>query len=137
MIATVIIILILIIAILMILVILPQNPKGGGLSSQMGGVAQIAGTHRTTDLLEKITWGMCIAIFVLAIGSNIIIRSTTKQSTFASPNVEAVSGKSVGDANAPATGTETPATTGTETPATGTEAPATTGTEKPVENPTK
>lgn len=59
---------------LLVLVILAQNSKGGGLSSQFGGsgASNMIGVKKTGDLLEKLTWGFIIAIFVLSIGTNLI-----------------------------------------------------------------
>ncbi|GAB4127073.1 MAG: hypothetical protein OHK0045_07880 [Raineya sp.] len=60
--------LIVLLAILLIIVILPQNSKGGGLTGSMAsGANQIIGVKKTNDLLEKITWGLMIAIFVLSL----------------------------------------------------------------------
>jgi len=47
--------------------VLVQNPKGGGLASGFTGGAQIGGVQRTTDFLEKGTWYLMIALFVLCI----------------------------------------------------------------------
>ncbi len=117
--ATLIIVLSIVIAVLLVLVILPQNPKGGGLSPQMGGVAQVAGTQKTTDILEKITWGMAASILILSILANVVIRSEgTKQGGFSSPNEEAAKGKSVGDVTPTQGETGTGTSTGTETPKT-------------------
>jgi preprotein translocase subunit SecG len=44
-------------SILLGLVVLIQNPKGGGLNSQMGGIGnQIFGASKSTDVVEKATW---------------------------------------------------------------------------------
>ena len=66
--------LIILISILLVLVILAQNSKGGGLTSQFGGsgASNMIGVKKTGDLLEKLTWGFIIAIFVLSIGTNLI-----------------------------------------------------------------
>ena len=68
------IILILIIAVLLVLVVLAQNSKGGGLSSQFGGsgASNIIGVKKTSDLLERLTWGFAIAILVLSVSVNIL-----------------------------------------------------------------
>ncbi len=68
-------ILILLAAVLLIVVVLAQNPKGGGLSDQFGGSAssQIIGVKRTGDLLEKVTWGLLIAVFALTIVSKAML----------------------------------------------------------------
>lgn len=76
-------------AILLVLVVLAQNSKGGGLSSQFGGSgsSQLMGVKRTTDLLEKITWGLAIALVVLTLATNLIIQAPVSDS-FSSPNVD-------------------------------------------------
>ena len=46
-----------------------QNPKGGGLSSTLGGSSQIGGVQKTTDFLDKSTWllaGILIALVLLS-----------------------------------------------------------------------
>jgi preprotein translocase subunit SecG len=61
---TIIIIIAIIAAVLLGLVVLIQNPKGGGLSGTFGGAAnQIFGYKRTTDDIERITWGLVIIVF--------------------------------------------------------------------------
>lgn len=67
------IVLIIIAAVLLILVILPQSSKGGGLTgSAAAGANQIIGVKKTTDLLEKLTWGLMIGIFVLSLLTHIL-----------------------------------------------------------------
>lgn len=70
-----IIVLITILCVLLVLVVLAQNPKGGGLSSEFGGggSSQMMGVKRTTDLLEKLTWGFAIGILVLSLGANLML----------------------------------------------------------------
>lgn len=70
---TFIISLIILFAILLVLVILAQNSKGGGLSSQFGGSAtsSMIGVKKTTDLLEKLTWGFAFGIIVLSMITNL------------------------------------------------------------------
>ncbi len=82
-------ILILISAILLILVVLAQNPKGGGLSSQFGGsgASNIIGVKKTSDLLEKLTWGFAIGIVVLSLGSKSLMNSPSATEDL-SPNLE-------------------------------------------------
>jgi preprotein translocase subunit SecG len=60
-------ILILIEAVFMILIVLVQNSKGGGLAAGFSSSNQIMGVRKTTDFLEKATWGLAIAIIVLSI----------------------------------------------------------------------
>ena len=68
-------ILVALICIMLILVVLIQNPKGGGLDSTFGGsgASQMFGAARSTDLIEKITWGLAIALFVLCIMTAIVV----------------------------------------------------------------
>lgn len=84
-----IIVFIIIAAVLLVLVILAQNSKGGGVSSQFGGSSanQMIGAQNTTNLLEKITWGLVTAILILSLGANFAI--DRNQGTIpSSPNVE-------------------------------------------------
>ena len=62
---------ILLLCVLLILVVLIQNPKGG-LSGDFGGSAsQMIRIKKTTDLLEKLTYGFMFAIAVLATYVNV------------------------------------------------------------------
>jgi preprotein translocase subunit SecG len=70
MITTLLVILIAIVSLLLILIIMVQNPKGGGLNSAFGGTAEaqkIMGAARSTDILEKITWGLGGALLILTL----------------------------------------------------------------------
>ena len=60
-------ILILISAILLILIVLIQNSKGGGLAAGFSSSNQIMGVRKTTDFLEKATWGLAGTVVVLCI----------------------------------------------------------------------
>jgi len=86
---TLVVTLIAITAVLLVLVVLAQNSKGGGLTSQFGGsgASQLMGVKRTTDLMEKITWGLAIALVVLTLSTNLIIEQPSKAG-ISSPNVE-------------------------------------------------
>lgn len=57
------------VCILLMAVILIQNPKGGGVDSTFGGQSanQMFGAARSTDFIEKLTWGLAIALVVLCI----------------------------------------------------------------------
>ncbi len=73
----------------MVLVVLAQNSKGGGLSSQFGGsgTSNLIGIKKTGDILEKITWGLGIAILLLSLSTNFIL-DTNAGNGFASPNID-------------------------------------------------
>ena len=66
---TLLVILIVIAAILMIGVVLIQDSKGGGLSSNFSSSNAIMGVRKTTDFVEKLTWGCAIFMIVLSIMS--------------------------------------------------------------------
>lgn len=62
-------IIIALVAALLIGVILIQNPKGGGVDSTFGGsqANQILGAAKSTDFVEKATWYLAAALFILCI----------------------------------------------------------------------
>ena len=62
------VILICLAALLMIGIVLIQESKGGGLSSSFASYNQIGGVRKTTDFIEKATWGLAIAMVVISIG---------------------------------------------------------------------
>jgi preprotein translocase subunit SecG len=68
---TFLIILGILLSVLLVCLILVQNPKGGGLSSGFSSSNNIIGVKRTGDFLENGTWGLAIAIMVIAILVNI------------------------------------------------------------------
>ncbi len=57
------------VAFFLVAAVLIQNPKGGGVDTTFGGGAanQMFGAARSADLIEKATWGLAIALFVLCI----------------------------------------------------------------------
>lgn len=64
---TLLVILICIAALLMIGIVLIQESKGGGLSSSFASYNQIGGVRKTTDFIEKATWGLAVAMVVISI----------------------------------------------------------------------
>jgi len=79
---TVITVFLIIICLLLALVVLVQNSKGGGLASGFSSSNQIMGVRKTTDVLEKLTWGLAIALMVFSItGTMMIPRGEEAQST--------------------------------------------------------
>jgi len=61
-------VLIALICVLLTAVVLIQNPKGGGIDSTFGGSAnQMFGAAKQADFIERLTWGLGIALFVLCI----------------------------------------------------------------------
>ena len=69
-------------SVLLGLVVLIQNPKGGGLNSQMGGIGnQIFGASKSTDVVEKATWYLAGAMLVICLSAAWMTKSTTKVSS--------------------------------------------------------
>jgi len=65
------------ICVLLMVAVLIQNPKGGGVDSTFGGGAanQMFGAAKSTDFIEKITWYLAIALFVLCIVTTLMVGS--------------------------------------------------------------
>ena len=100
---TAILVLIVILAILLVLAVLIQNSKGG-LSSSMGSASnQLIGVKRTTDILEKATWGLAISIMVLCLVSNFVLErpSTAADEDVSTINMEKAQ-ENTGSASQPA-----------------------------------
>ncbi len=129
---TLFVILIVLASFLMIGIVLIQESKGGGLSSQFSSSNSIMGVRKTTDIVEKTTWGLAIAMVIFSIAcayvapqsstSQSVVERTATETQTTNPNT--TPGFGVGKQTAPATGTNTTAPTKASTPA-ATEAPAT------------
>ena len=61
------VILIVLAALLMIGIVLIQESKGGGLASNFASSNNIIGVRKTTDFIEKATWGLAAAMVVLSV----------------------------------------------------------------------
>lgn len=83
-------VLIVIVSVLLVLVVLAQNSKGGGLSSQFGGAgaSNMIGVKKTSDLLEKLTWGLAITLFMLAMSSKFVAETGQSADEFTTPSIE-------------------------------------------------
>lgn len=64
---TLFVILIVIAAVLMIGIVLIQESKGGGLASNFSSSNSVLGVRKTTDFIEKATWGLAIAMVVCSV----------------------------------------------------------------------
>ena len=64
---TLLVILIVVAALLMIGIVLIQESKGGGLASSFSTYNQIGGVRKTTDFIEKTTWGLAAAMVVISV----------------------------------------------------------------------
>ena len=69
-------VLITIVCFLLIIVIMVQNPKGGGLSSSLGGSTQMGGVQKTTDFLDKSTWTLATILILLILLSSLSFSGT-------------------------------------------------------------
>ena len=65
-------------SVLITLIVLLQNGKGGGLASNFVAGNQTFGVRQTTDILEKITWGLVAFIFVVSIVSTFTLNNGGK-----------------------------------------------------------
>lgn len=65
-------------ALLMCFIVLIQNSKGGGLASGFASSNQIMGVRKTTDFLEKATWGLAVFMLVVSILSAYALPSATE-----------------------------------------------------------
>jgi preprotein translocase subunit SecG len=79
MLLTVITVLIALVCVVLMASVLIQNPKGGGIDSTFGGSSanQMFGAAKSADFIEKITWGLAIALMVLCIIAALIVNSST------------------------------------------------------------
>ena len=68
-------------ALLMCFVVLIQNSKGGGLSSSFAASNQIMGVRKTTDFIEKLTWGLAAFIVVVSILAAYAVPTHTEASS--------------------------------------------------------
>lgn len=68
-------------AVLMCFVVLVQNSKGGGLSSSFAASNQIMGVRKTTEFIEKLTWGLAVFMVVLSIATSYLVPTTVESSS--------------------------------------------------------
>lgn len=114
-----IVILIVIAAVLMCGIVLIQESKGGGLASSFADNNSMLGVRKTTDVVEKATWGLAVVMVVLSILSVAFLGSSS--STGSAIMEQAVEQQATNPNNLPAI----PQGETTETPTA--EAPATPG----------
>ena len=68
-------------ALLMCFIVLIQNSKGGGLASGFSSSNAIMGVRKTTDFLEKATWGLAIFMVVVSVATAYVIPTTSEASS--------------------------------------------------------
>ena len=72
------VILIVLAALLMIGIVLIQESKGGGLSSNFSSSNQIMGVRKTTDFIEKLTWGLAAFMVVISIACAYVLPTASE-----------------------------------------------------------
>lgn len=70
--------LMIVVSIFMVIIVLVQKSKGGGLNQSFASQTQIMGVRKSTDFVEKATWYLASAIFVLALASAALIPSNSE-----------------------------------------------------------
>ncbi|HEX8268944.1 MAG TPA: preprotein translocase subunit SecG [Flavobacterium sp.] len=103
---TIFLVLITIVCFLLIVVIMVQNPKGGGLSSTLGGSQMMGGVQKTTDFLDKSTWTLGTILIVLILLSSLSFTGALSDNE-----------SKLIDSDAPASQPVVPSAAGTTTPA--------------------
>ena len=69
--------LIIIASVALTFIVLIQKPKGGGIASNFSGGSQIMGVKRTNEIVEKLTWGLAVALLFLTMTSNLFLSSSS------------------------------------------------------------
>ncbi len=123
------VILIVIASLLMIGIVLIQESKGGGLSSNFSAGNQLAGVRKTTDFIEKATWGLAIAMVVLSVlcayfAPTAMTEQSAVEATTTNPLTNPATQQNFGVTPQAAEGQAAPAAEGQAAPAEGQAAPA-------------
>lgn len=111
----------LIASILMCLIVLVQNSKGGGLASSFSSSNQIMGVRKTTDFLEKATWGLAIFMVLMSILAAYVVPAKIQVSDPVMQDAQ--KGQATNPYNIPGANSGSTATT-TTTPAAGAASPS-------------
>ncbi len=75
------------VCVLLMVAVLIQNPKGGGVDATFGGsqANQMFGAAKSTDFIEKITWYLAIALFLLCIITTMVVDGGGSATQFTVP----------------------------------------------------
>lgn len=109
---TLFIVLIVLASLLMIFIVLIQESKGGGLASNFSASNAIMGVRKTTDFIEKATWGLAAAMVVFSIVCTytapqaVTNESVLEKSATQSQSTNAANTQGFGAAQAPAQGAQ-------------------------------
>jgi preprotein translocase subunit SecG len=85
---TLITVLIILISVLLCFAVLVQNSKGGGLASGFSAPQQIMGVRKTTDFLEKFTWGLGTALIVFCVVANFMTPGSNSNTEVRSSSIQ-------------------------------------------------
>ena len=110
---TSIVILVVLASVLMCLIVLVQESKGGGLAADYSNNNQILGAPKTTNFIEKPTWGLAAIMIVLSILSvaflpsvkgndSVILKQATEQKAVNPNNMPGMTQPSATQQPAPA-----------------------------------
>lgn len=110
---TSVVILVVIASVLMCLIVLIQESKGGGLAADYSNNNQILGAPKTTNFIEKATWGLAAFMIVLSILSvaflpsintneSVIMKQATEQKAINPNNMPGMTQPSATQQQAPA-----------------------------------
>ena len=100
---TVLTVLVLIASVLITLIVLLQNGKGGGLASNFTAGNQTFGVRQTADILEKITWGLVVIIFVITIVASFTTGTSGKSGDDITKDIENIGTEQVPEFEVPST----------------------------------
>ena len=104
--------------------VLIQNPKGGGLSGEFGGMGtQLMGAKQSTDVVEKGTWVSAAVLLVLVLGSFVMADKSGTAKNQKSKAEEATKANKIPAAPAPVAPQAPAAPVTNATPPTGNTAP--------------
>lgn len=102
---TLFVVLIVLVSLLMIFIVLIQESKGGGLASNFSSTNSIMGVRKTTDLVEKLTWGLAVAMVIISVacayvapqaaGESSVMEGATQEQT-ALPSMPGATGNATG-----------------------------------------
>ena len=125
---TLFVVLIVLVSILMILIVLIQESKGGGLASNFSSTNSIMGVRKTTDIVEKLTWGLAIAMVVISVACAYVApQASTDSSVMEGATQEQTALPAMPGASKDAAGAQQAAPAGASKDAAGAQAPAAQG----------
>nr|WP_297659151.1 preprotein translocase subunit SecG [uncultured Prevotella sp.] len=78
---TLFVVLIVLVSLLMIFIVLIQESKGGGLASNFSSTNSIMGVRKTTDIVEKLTWGLAAAMVIISVACAYVAPQATGDSS--------------------------------------------------------